>query len=115
MSEQTHTLVARQYTLLNQQILPGLASEGIHFLRRATWDDVRAAAPDVVVFMPCGYERDQAVTESATLPWDGPLWATDSTHLFSRCTPQAVAGGLDVLAAILHGGTPDPTKAVRIK
>jgi iron complex transport system substrate-binding protein len=83
--------------------------------RRATWDDVRAAAPDVVVFMPCGYELDQAVAEAASLPWDGPLWATDSTHLFSRCTPQAVGGGLDVLAAILHEGQPDPAQAVRVR
>ncbi|ODT62149.1 MAG: RNA degradosome polyphosphate kinase [Nitrosomonadales bacterium SCN 54-20] len=43
VSEQTHTLVARQYALLNQQILPGLASEGIHFLRRATWNDAQRA------------------------------------------------------------------------
>jgi iron complex transport system substrate-binding protein len=83
--------------------------------RRATWADVRAAVPDVVVFMPCGYELEQAVREAGTLPWDGPLWATDSTHLFSRCTPQAVTGGLDVLAAILHDGTPDPTTAVRVR
>ena len=43
VSEQTHTLVARQYALLNQHILPGLASEGIHFLRRATWNDAQRA------------------------------------------------------------------------
>lgn len=79
---------------------------------RTTWEDVRAAAPDVVVFMPCGYELDAAVAEARTLPWDGPLWATDSTHLFSRCTPQAVMGGLDVLEAIVRGSDPDPAKAV---
>jgi len=83
--------------------------------RRATWDDVRAAEPDVVVFMPCGYELDQSVGEARTLPWDGPLWATDSTHLFSRCTPQAVTGGLAVLAAIVSGTDPDPKRATRIR
>jgi iron complex transport system substrate-binding protein len=83
--------------------------------RRTTWDEVRAAAPDVVVFMPCGYELDQAVDEALTLPWDGPLWATDSTHLFSRCTPQAVAGGLAVLEAIVSGTEPDPKRATRIR
>jgi polyphosphate kinase len=41
VSEQTHELVARQYQLLNREILPGLASEGIHFLRRSAWDDVQ--------------------------------------------------------------------------
>ena len=85
--------------------------------RRSTWDELRAAAPDVVVFMPCGYELEQSRTEAAALPWDGPLWATDSTHLFSRCTPQAVTGGLDVLAAILGGDDPgpDPARAVRVR
>jgi iron complex transport system substrate-binding protein len=83
--------------------------------RRTTWDEVRAAAPDLVVFMPCGYELVQAVEEARTLPWDGPLWATDSTHLFSRCTPQAVTGGLAVLEAIVSGAEPDPTQAVRIR
>jgi iron complex transport system substrate-binding protein len=83
--------------------------------RRTTWDEIAAGRPDIVVFMPCGYELDQAVDEARSLPWDGPLWATDSTHLFSRCTPQAVTGGLDVLEAIVGGTPPDPTKAVRIQ
>ena len=41
VSKQTHELVARQYQLLNQEILPGLANEDIHFLRRSTWNDVQ--------------------------------------------------------------------------
>jgi len=41
VSEQTHELVARQYQLLNQEILPGLASVGIHFLRRSAWNEVQ--------------------------------------------------------------------------
>ncbi|MEP7370601.1 MAG: polyphosphate kinase 1 [Nitrosospira sp.] len=41
VSEQTHLLVARQYQLLNQNVLPGLANEGIRFLRRATWNDAQ--------------------------------------------------------------------------
>jgi iron complex transport system substrate-binding protein len=83
--------------------------------RRTTWDEVRAAEPDVVVFMPCGYELDEAVAEARSLPWDGPLWSTDSTHLFSRCTPQAVQGGIAVLAAIVSGTDPDPKRAVQIR
>lgn len=83
--------------------------------RRTTWDEVGAAAPDVVVFMPCGYELDQAADEARRLPWDGPLWATDSTHLFSRCTPQAVDGGIAVLEAIVSGTDPDPKRAVQIR
>jgi len=41
VAEQTHLLVARQYQLLNEDILPGLASEGINFLRRAAWSDIQ--------------------------------------------------------------------------
>ena len=39
--EQAHALVALQYQLLNQEVLPGLASEGIRFLRRSAWSDVQ--------------------------------------------------------------------------
>jgi polyphosphate kinase len=39
VSEEAHALVARQYQLLNEEILPGLAQEEIHFLRRATWNE----------------------------------------------------------------------------
>ncbi|MBA4142295.1 MAG: polyphosphate kinase 1 [Nitrosospira sp.] len=41
VSEQAHALVARQYQLLNQEILPGLANVGICFLRRAGWNDAQ--------------------------------------------------------------------------
>ncbi|MBA2659622.1 MAG: polyphosphate kinase 1 [Nitrosospira sp.] len=41
VSEQTHSLVARQYQILNQHILPGLAKEGIRFLRRNAWNDIQ--------------------------------------------------------------------------
>ena len=41
VSEQAHVLVERQYQLLNQEVLPGLAAEGIHFLRRSAWNDVQ--------------------------------------------------------------------------
>ena len=33
--------MARQYQLLNQDVLPGLANEGIRFLRRAAWNDAQ--------------------------------------------------------------------------
>jgi polyphosphate kinase len=35
VAQQVHELVAAQYQLLNQEILPGLAAEGIRFLRRS--------------------------------------------------------------------------------
>ena len=41
VSEQAHALVALQYQLLNQEVLPGLAKEGIRFLRRSAWSEVQ--------------------------------------------------------------------------
>jgi len=41
VGEQTHQLVAQQYKLLNQDILPGLAQQGVHFLRRTAWNDAQ--------------------------------------------------------------------------
>ncbi|MFW6023337.1 MAG: ABC transporter substrate-binding protein [Myxococcota bacterium] len=96
---------------------------GEHALRgpgeRSIRIDVRAireADPDVVVFMPCGYDLEGALDEAAhTLAgWDlravrqGNLWATDANTLFSRCTPHSVARGTEVLAAILHPDLFDP-------
>ena len=37
VSEEAHRLVAQQYALLNDVILPALAAEGIEFLRRSKW------------------------------------------------------------------------------
>ncbi|MGB0127405.1 MAG: polyphosphate kinase 1 [Rhodocyclaceae bacterium] len=37
IGEEAHRLVAEQYALLNQGILPRLAEEGIEFLRRSRW------------------------------------------------------------------------------
>lgn len=34
-----HELVAEQYRVLNEELLPALAQEGIHLLRRGTWSD----------------------------------------------------------------------------
>ena len=49
---QAHALIAEQYTLLNDAILPALATEGIVFIRRSLWDEVqRAWIRDY--FFPC--------------------------------------------------------------
>ncbi len=37
VSEQVHTMVAEQYRLFNQEILPGLADEGVRFLIESGW------------------------------------------------------------------------------
>jgi len=37
VTQEAHSLIAEQYALLNQTILPALAAEGIRFFKRATW------------------------------------------------------------------------------
>lgn len=37
----THELVEQQYSLWNNDLLPALAAEGIHFLRRMVWNDAQ--------------------------------------------------------------------------
>ncbi len=41
VSSRAHELVARQYQLWNEELLPQLAREGIRFLRRADWNDAQ--------------------------------------------------------------------------
>lgn len=81
--------------------------------RRATWAEVVEVDPDVVVFMPCGYDLSMAVAEGRELVRGalggmrcvraGELWATAATELFSRCTPRSVIAGAEVLAGLLRG------------
>ncbi|GIX28969.1 polyphosphate kinase 1 [Pelomicrobium sp. G1] len=41
VAENAHRLVEHQYRLLNEEVLPLLAGEGIHFLRRSSWNDAQ--------------------------------------------------------------------------
>ena len=41
VSREAHALIQRQYRLLNEDILPALAGEGIRFLRRTHWNEVQ--------------------------------------------------------------------------
>ncbi|MEC5396418.1 polyphosphate kinase 1 [Uliginosibacterium sp. H1] len=41
ITREVHSIVADQYSLLNDQILPALAEEGIAFLRRPLWTDAQ--------------------------------------------------------------------------
>jgi len=41
VTQKTRNLVARQYELLNDEVLPQLANEGIRFLRRNKWNDAQ--------------------------------------------------------------------------
>lgn len=78
--------------------------------RRATWDEIAAVDPDLIVLLPCGYDLDAVVAQSAALrdrpEWgslravrDGAVWAVDANGWFSRPGPRLVEG-IEALAQI---------------
>jgi iron complex transport system substrate-binding protein len=74
---------------------------------RISWDDVRAAQPDVVVLMPCGLSLAQVAELADEVPdLPMPVAMVDASGLFSRPGPRLV-DGVEVLAAILHPGQDD--------
>ena len=92
---------------------------------RATWDELAAAAPDVVVAMPCGFDTDRAARELALIAdrpeWRGlpavargRVWLADGSAYFARPGPRMV-DGLDILAHALHPGLfpAPPTRDLR--
>ena len=81
--------------------LPGEHSE------QSTWETVAAAAPEVVVVMPCGYDAPRAQREGLAhgeaLARVGAqrIVAVDAAAYFSRPGPRLV-DGLELMAHILH-------------
>jgi iron complex transport system substrate-binding protein len=75
---------------------------------RVRWEDIAAADPDVVVFMPCGYDLDRSAAEGRAL-LDRPeiararVIAVDGSSYFSRPGPRLV-DGVELLASVLHPG-----------
>lgn len=76
------------------------------------WSDLSAADPDVLILLPCGYDRDE--TRQALQPltqhseWSqlrsvrsGHVYITDGNHYFNRPGPRLV-DSLEILAEILH-------------
>lgn len=75
---------------------------------RATWDDVVAARPDVVVLMPCGLSLPEVLDlADAVPPIPARVAAVDASGLFSRPGPRLVDGA-EVMARILHPLPGDP-------
>ncbi|HXM56770.1 MAG TPA: ABC transporter substrate-binding protein [Candidatus Dormibacteraeota bacterium] len=81
--------------------------------RTATWEELGASRPDVVVVMPCGYDapgaRDEARAHRAELAalGAGAVHAVDAAAYFSRPGPRLV-DGVELLAHLLH---PDRVRA----
>ena len=81
--------------------LPGERSE------TRTWDEVKSAAPEVVVVMPCGFDAERALEEAEDhadeLEELGArrVVCVDAAAYYSRPGPRLV-GGLELMAHVLH-------------
>jgi iron complex transport system substrate-binding protein len=99
---------------------PMLAEKG-QPSRQVAWHEVRVAAPEVAVFMPCGYYLEEAEEEAERLlehpdfadtpaAREGNVFAVDATSFFSRPGPRIV-DGLEILAWAVHPEAyPEPPK-----
>jgi len=84
---------------------------------RVTWAQIAAVAPQVVVFMPCGYDLQAAVDEASRTVLQRPELAgveaiivVDASAYCSRPGPRLV-DGVEILAAALHPGRLPPPPA----
>ena len=73
-----------------------------------TWDEVRIAAPQLIVLAPCGFDLERTVSEATAVPAMGArVVAVDGDAAYSRPGPR-VAEGVAQLAHLLH---PDDVEA----
>jgi iron complex transport system substrate-binding protein len=74
--------------------------------RTAEWVELEAAAPEVVLAMPCGYYAEQAAAEAVRHPerlagLGARVVAVDAAAYFSRPGPRLVEG-IELLGHLLH-------------
>lgn len=75
--------------------------------RRVTWEQIRAAEPEVIVVAPCGFDRDGSaalaaeLTATGVLPAGVPVHAVDANVSWARPGTRLV-DGVEELAEILH-------------
>jgi hypothetical protein len=60
---------------------------------RVSWAQIEAAAPQVVVFMPCGYDLQAAAEEARRTLLARPELAGGRALGSARCTGAAWVGG----------------------
>ena len=81
-----------------------------------TWDDIRAAKPDVVIVAPCGYGLDAAADQARDiqhlLPDACEVWAIDADAVMVRPGARLV-DGVEAIAAVLHNISEIPEHLVR--
>ena len=75
-----------------------------------SWQAVREARPDIVVFAPCGFDEVRAAKEASALAHEfDPKWQTacvNADRFFARPAPS-IADGVEQLAKIFHNITID--------
>ena len=75
--------------------------------RQATWEEVAAAQPEVVVVMPCGYDAARALVEAEEHAGElralgaDHVYAVNASAYFSRPGPRLI-DGIELMAHILH-------------
>jgi iron complex transport system substrate-binding protein len=69
---------------------------------RTTWEEVRAASPDLVVAAPCGFDEKRSAREAESIDVACPVVAVDADRYFVRPAPS-LAHGVEILARIFHG------------
>jgi len=86
-----------------------------------TWEQMRAADPDAIVILPCGFDLERTRSEAASmreLPgWseltavrEGRVAITDGHRYFNRPGPR-LTDSTEILAEILHPGSFAPSHA----
>ena len=79
---------------------------------RIEWSEIVASQPDVIVFMPCGFEVKRGLEDVPTVKalegWnslpavqDNRVYVVDASAYTSRSGPRLI-NGLEIMAEILH-------------
>jgi len=81
--------------------------------RRMDIDEVVNSKPDIIIFMPCGFDTDRTVQEYESILHNNPAWnslqavknnqiyAVDANSFFSKPSIRTI-DGLEILAKIIH-------------
>tara|TARA_X000000368_G_scaffold245073_1_gene193668 strand:- start:121 stop:1044 length:924 start_codon:yes stop_codon:yes gene_type:complete len=81
--------------------------------RRMDMDEVVNSKPDIIIFMPCGFDTDRTVQEYESILHNNPAWnslqavknnqiyAVDANSFFSKPSIRTI-DGLEILAKIIH-------------
>ena len=81
--------------------------------RRMDMDEVVNSKPDIIIFMPCGFDTDRTVQEYESILYNNPTWnslkavknnqiyAVDANSFFSKPSIRTI-DGLEILAKIIQ-------------